>query len=162
MNSLTYSFLLTFLAGISTLIGTIIIFIIKKKTTKVIAGSLSFAAGVMITVSLTDLIPESFMLVSNKFLNFPAILICLIFFVIGIILSMLIDYFFPNDVNNLSKSNKKLFRVGIISMLAIILHNIPEGIATFMTSNNNLELGTTLTIAIALHNIPEGCYQNAM
>ena len=156
MNSLTYSFLLTFLAGISTLIGTIIIFIIKKKTTKVIAGSLSFAAGVMITVSLTDLIPESFMLVSNKFLNFPAILICLIFFVIGIILSMLIDYFFPNDVNNLSKSNKKLFRVGIISMLAIILHNIPEGIATFMTSNNNLELGTTLTIAIALHNIPEG------
>ena len=41
-------------------------------------------------------------------------------------------------------------------MVAIVLHNIPEGIATFITSNNNLKLGITLTIAIALHNIPEG------
>ena len=41
-------------------------------------------------------------------------------------------------------------------MLAIILHNIPEGIATYLTSSNNMKLGMTLTIAIALHNIPEG------
>ena len=41
-------------------------------------------------------------------------------------------------------------------MIAIILHNVPEGIATFMTSSNDLKLGITLTIAIALHNIPEG------
>ena len=65
---------------------------------------------------------------------------------------MLIDHFFPNQIND----NNQLFRVGIISMLAIIFHNIPEGIATFMTTHNNLSLGTTLTIAIALHNIPEG------
>lgn len=49
-----------------------------------------------------------------------------------------------------------LYRVGIISMLAIILHNIPEGMATFMAGNTNLHLGIALTIAIALHNIPEG------
>ena len=41
-------------------------------------------------------------------------------------------------------------------MLAIILHNIPEGIATFLTTNANAKLGITLAIAIALHNIPEG------
>lgn len=41
-------------------------------------------------------------------------------------------------------------------MLAIILHNIPEGIATFLTTNSNAKLGITLAIAIALHNIPEG------
>lgn len=41
-------------------------------------------------------------------------------------------------------------------MIAIILHNVPEGIATFMTSTNDLKLGITLTIAITLHNIPEG------
>ena len=41
-------------------------------------------------------------------------------------------------------------------MLAIILHNIPEGIATYMAGNTSLSLGITLTIAIALHNIPEG------
>ena len=41
-------------------------------------------------------------------------------------------------------------------MLAIIMHNIPEGIATFIATNTNISLGISLTIAIALHNIPEG------
>ena len=41
-------------------------------------------------------------------------------------------------------------------MIVIMMHNIPEGIATFITTNNNIKLGITLTIAIALHNIPEG------
>lgn len=41
-------------------------------------------------------------------------------------------------------------------MLAIILHNIPEGIVTFLSSQSNVKLGISLTIAIALHNIPEG------
>lgn len=41
-------------------------------------------------------------------------------------------------------------------MIAIILHNIPEGIATFLTTSENVELGISLAIAIALHNIPEG------
>lgn len=41
-------------------------------------------------------------------------------------------------------------------MLAIILHNIPEGIATFLSTENNISLGLSLAIAITLHNIPEG------
>ena len=52
--------------------------------------------------------------------------------------------------------DSKLYKIGIFSMLAIILHNIPEGIATFLTTNANAKLGITLAIAIALHNIPEG------
>lgn len=41
-------------------------------------------------------------------------------------------------------------------MIAIMLHNIPEGIATYLTSNHDVKLGITLAIALALHNIPEG------
>ena len=41
-------------------------------------------------------------------------------------------------------------------MLAICLHNIPEGIITFISSYEDLTLGISLTIAITLHNIPEG------
>ena len=52
--------------------------------------------------------------------------------------------------------SNNLYRVGIISMLAIIVHNIPEGIATFMATNSSVKLGLSLAIAIALHNIPEG------
>ena len=41
-------------------------------------------------------------------------------------------------------------------MIAIIIHNIPEGIATYISSETNLKLGISITIAIAMHNIPEG------
>ena len=53
-------FLLTTIAGLSTMIGTFLIFLSKKKSNFIILSSLSFAAAVMMTVSFTDLIPESY------------------------------------------------------------------------------------------------------
>lgn len=152
MNNITIAFILTILAGFSTMIGSIFVFF-KNKNHKILISSLGFAAGVMITVSFTDLISESYILLSNEFTLFPRIIYILIFIITGIILSMLIDKYLPE---NNQASNKNLYRVGIISMLAIILHNVPEGIATFMAANTNITLGISLAIAIALHNIPEG------
>lgn len=151
MNNTTYAFLICSLAGLSTMLGCIIIFI-KNKSDNILIGSLSFAAGVMSTVSVTDLIPEAITYLDEVFYQFPKFIVIFIFINIGIILSMIIDKYLPENKNN----NSKLYRVGIISMLAIILHNIPEGIATFMTSTTNLRIGISLSIAIALHNIPEG------
>lgn len=143
-------FLLTTIAGLSTMVGTFLIFVSKKKSKLTILTSLSFAAAVMMTVSLTDLIPESFSMLSMHFKTFPTVLVLFIFVNFGIILSFTIDKYLP-DI-----SNDGLYRIGVISMLAIILHNIPEGIATFMAGNVDIKLGIALTIAIALHNIPEG------
>lgn len=154
MNHVTYGFLLTIFAGLSTMLGTIIIFL-KNKNDNIIIGSLSFAAGVMLTVSITDLIPESFGLLHNIFPIFPTILYILIFIVTGIIISMTIDKYLPDNIES-NTNHKGLYRVGLFSMLAIILHNIPEGIATFMATNSSITLGISLAIAIALHNIPEG------
>lgn len=148
------SFILTTIAGLSTMLGTIFIFKKRIKKETFVANALAFASGVMITVSLTDLIPESHTLLLKCFYPIPVILIGTIFVVVGILFSMLIEYYLPEKKNG--KMDSKLYRVGIISMLAIILHNIPEGIATFMTSTHNFSLGVSLTIAIALHNIPEG------
>ena len=143
------AFILTTLAGLSTLIGTIPIFI-KNKSNKIIISALAFAAGVMISVSIIDLIPEGINYLNKTFKLFPTILITSIFIIIGIILSMTIDKY-------INKSREgELYKVGIISMIAIILHNIPEGIATYLSSEFNLKLGLSLTTAIALHNIPEG------
>lgn len=153
-NRCLYAFILSFLAGISTVIGALVIFFDKRKNNKIVEVSLSFAAGVMICVSLTDLLPNSFKMILDNNNLFPKIILSLIFMTFGIIISMLIDKYLPD--NSLNTDNKGLYKIGIISMVAIVLHNIPEGIATFITSNNNLKLGITLTIAIALHNIPEG------
>lgn len=149
---IAYSFFITSFAGLSTMIGTLIIFFKNKNQNKIITASLSFAAGVMICVSLLDLIPESIELLTHTFKNFVSIIIFMIFFCIGVITSMTIDRYMPES----KQHESKLFRVGLISMLAIVIHNIPEGIATFMASNMDKSLGISLAVAIAMHNIPEG------
>lgn len=146
-----YSFLITFIAGASTLLGMIVLLFNKKNSDKIISVSLSFASGVMITVSLLDLIPEGINLLTSRYKNFVSIMFFLIFLCVGVLTSMFIDKNMPEN-----KSNDKLYRVGIISMLAIILHNIPEGIATFMASSMDMKLGISLALAISMHNIPEG------
>ncbi len=151
MSNNILAFLLSTIAGFSTLIGFLFIFI-KKDKEIIISRALGFASGVMFTISIIDLIPNSLDLLIYKYKFIYSLLIVLIVFFIGIIISCIIN----QKVDKISKNNSKLYKLGIINMLAIILHNIPEGIATYITSNNNIKLGLTLTIAIALHNIPEG------
>ena len=147
---ITLPFLMTTLAGISTLLGSILIFI-KAKEDKLLSSSLAFAAGVMITVSFTDLIPSSINKIGEYCPFTATICLCLIGINVGVLLSNFIEKKIEKKDNSSS-----LYKVGIISMLAIILHNIPEGIATYISCKNDFSLGLKLTIAIALHNIPEG------
>ena len=146
-----YPIILTTLSGFATLIGIIPIFVKIKNKDYIIASSCAFASGVMICISIFDLIPESIKYLSNNFSSFMIIFLCFIFIVIGIILSMILD----NYIDKVGHGGT-LFKVGILSMIAIILHNIPEGIVTFMVSNKNIMLGISICLAIALHNIPEG------
>jgi ZIP family zinc transporter len=46
--------------------------------------------------------------------------------------------------------------MGLITGLAIALHNLPEGLATFVATLADPHLGVAVAFAIALHNIPEG------
>ena len=125
MNNTSFAFLLTIIAGLSTMIGTLVIFNKKKNTDKIILSSLAFAAGVMITVSITDLIPESINLFRNNLSQIGTLLLSFLSIILGIVISMIIDYYIPDKPINTVK-DKSLFKVGIISMIAIIMHNIPE------------------------------------
>lgn len=141
-------FIISFIAGCSTLIGYFFIYL-DNRNNRVLIASLGFSSGVMFFISIFDLIPESIKLILYNFDIIISFIICLIFFVIGIILSASLNNF-------IDSSESYLYRIGIISMLAIIIHNVPEGIATYLTSTFDLKLGITLAFSIALHNIPEG------
>ena len=117
-------FLITFLAGCSTLIGYLFVYF-KNHSNKVLISSLAFASGVMLLISIYDLIPSSFHSISSIYYLIPSFLICSVFVVGGILLSMTIDKYLPDN----SYQDSYLYRVGMISMIAIILHNIPEGIS---------------------------------
>lgn len=151
MSTNMYAFLLSSIAGFSTLIGFLFVFI-KKDSESIISKSLGFASGVMFTISIIDLIPNSFLLIIKEYNLIYALFLIITAFLVGIIVSSIID----KKVEKKSKNGLKLYKLGIITMLVIMMHNIPEGIATFITTTNNAKLGVILTIAIALHNIPEG------
>jgi ZIP family zinc transporter len=152
-----YALLLSIIAGMATLIGAIIVIIIKKENKKFISASLGFASGIMISVSMLELFSKSNELITNSTNTLLGAIISTICLAFGMFITFLINHFVQDEnkaVNNLS--NNKLLTTGIVSMLVIALHNFPEGIATFMSSYGNTALGISITIAIAMHNIPEG------
>lgn len=150
MNKLINCFLTTLLAGLSTTLGIIPCLFKNIKKEKIISASLMFSSGVMITISIISLIPESFKLLTYTFTKKQAILVTLFLFATGIFIFKIIN---KNAQNN---TKDKLYNLGILSLFTIIIHNLPEGIATFISTSSNPILGLKLVFAIALHNIPEG------
>lgn len=151
MNTTTLSFTITLIAGLATVLGIIPIFFKKKRQDQTIAAALAFSSGIMLTISLISLIPEATSLINESFLKLPALLISAIFIVLGISISTIVD---SKIEKKLSASN--LYKLGLISAIVLILHNIPEGITTYASTTTNERLGLKLSLAIALHNIPEG------
>lgn len=151
MNNFLYAFLISTLAGLSTLIGCIFIFIKIKNINRFLSISLSFSSCVMILISIFDLIPNSFFEIFFKY-RYTGLLMCVFVFSLGVFLINISN----KIVNKLEEKGSSLYKLGIISAIVLIMHNIPEGIITFLTSNNDLSLGIKIAIAITLHNIPEG------
>ena len=146
----TLPFLLCLIAGLSTLLGSLFIFI-KGDKNKIIKHALAFASGVMLSVSIFDLIPESLTMFQSTTRNFIFLNI-MVFIIIGLVIPLFIDKILPNKIDQ----NSKLYKLGIFTMIAIIIHNLPEGMITYITADHNLKLGVTIAIAIAMHNLPEG------
>ena len=149
--STLYAFLLSLMAGMSTLLGSLVIFFKLRNNSinKFITFCLSFSIAIMIGISITDLIPPSFYSIVFNCGFYIGIPIIIISFIIGFLIVRMINYLIKAD-------NNSLHRLGILSMIALILHNFPEGIATFMGGVKSPTLGLKLSIAIMFHNIPEG------
>lgn len=128
---------------IGTIIGTLSVLFIKNEN-NLIKKAFGFSAGVMLVASFLSLLNPSIEMSNNWF---PP--------VIGILFGTFIILSLDLKIN---KNNKGY----LIIIIAIILHNIPEGIATgaslvgSVTNKIPLKSALLLSGAITLHNIPEG------
>jgi len=144
-------FLITLIAGLSTVLGCFAIYIKPKNINKFISISLSFSATVMILISITDLIPSSFLNILENVRVGKALFFMTLAFVMGAFLINIFD----KKIDKY-KTDNNLYKVGILSAVVLVLHNLPEGVATFLSSYNDIGIGLNLALAIACHNIPEG------
>lgn len=165
MDQLTIqlAFLLTIIAGLSTGIGSLIAMLAKRTNTDFLSLALGFSAGVMIYVSFMEMMPQAATMLSDSFGGKLGNLFLILSFFGGMALITLIDFLIPESSNpheihgvEEMKKQHKLQHTGILVAATIAIHNFPEGIATFMSALNSMEIAIPITIAIAIHNIPEG------
>jgi len=148
--------ILTVLAGAATFIGAILGVLGQKPSNRLLAFSLGFAAGIMLLISLMEMLPAA---LSTQDMS-PVLGYGM--FIAGLLgyygLDRLLPHSHPQDLmpGGSLPSTHKIRRTAILLTLGISLHNFPEGVATYVTASNNLELGFGIALAVALHNIPEG------
>jgi ZIP family zinc transporter len=168
-SNVQIALLFSTLAGLSTGIGGAVVYFSKLKNTSFLSLSMAFSAGVMIYVSFVEMLPHSFDELSNVYGGTKGNIFAVGLFFSGMLLVYLIDKLIPSPehapIANEEESNmdlalvkdrKGLFKTGVLVAVAIGIHNFPEGIATFVSSMNDLSKGAIIAFAIAMHNIPEG------
>ena len=167
--NLYFAMALTIFAGLSTGIGGLIVLLVSRTNTKILSISLGFSAGVMIYVSFVELLEESRHLLSASLGAELGGVLSVVAFFGGILITGIIDKLVPSyenphesrNVNSMQEASQvapsqKLLRTGIFTAGIIIMHNLPEGMATFVSAIQEPKLGIAIAIAIAIHNIPEG------
>lgn len=155
--------LLTFFAGLATVVGGCFTFFIKRTNIRALSIGLGFSAGVMIFLSFTEILTNAKEMI-GKFYPNNANWLVLVGFALGLFIAILIDYFVPDHIEEdlfsgqekCTNSPHRIKRAGLLTAIAISVHNFPEGMATFFVSTQNLAMGFTVAMAIAIHNIPEG------
>ncbi len=168
-STILFAFALTLFAGLSTGIGSTIGLLAKRTNTAFLAASLGFSAGVMLYVSFVEMLTGSRESLVTEMGETAGNWVCVASFFGGILLIGLIDRIIPDfqnphemrDVEDLNREispekKKHLLRMGVLTALAIGIHNFPEGLATFVAALEEPALGISIAIAIAIHNIPEG------
>ena len=146
-----------------TAIGSAMVFFMKntlsKKVEKLLLG---FASGVMIAASIWSLIIPSIEMAESQ--NIIPWVPAVIGFVLGIVFLLIIDCIVPHLEQGKVKGIKAKLTNTTMMVLAVTLHNIPEGMAVGVvfagilsgTSDVTLAAAYALAIGIAIQNFPEG------
>ena len=164
VHSPWFALTLSALAGLATGIGGIITFFTKHTSRRFLSASLGFSAGVMIYVSLSEMLPDARRLLSAEIGGRAGGWAVTLAFFAGIAVTALIDFLIPepenphepHNIEELNACPPSLLKSGVITAIAITIHNFPEGIATMMTALHDTHVGISIAFAVGMHNIPEG------
>ena len=148
---------------LGTTLGAALVFFLKDKLHPLVEKSfLGFAAGVMIAASVWSLILPAMELTSHSLKWFPAA----IGFLLGIFFLLALDQFVPHIHLNQEEPEGIHMQLKKTTMLilAVTMHNIPEGMAVGIVfagmlaegSAISLSAALSLSVGIAIQNFPEG------
>ncbi len=148
--------ILPLIEGLLFLVGIYISKIVKNKK-KLSNFAVSLALIVLFGLIFGDLIVELKEIYGSY--NLRIIITC----VLGIIILKLLDKFVPthHHEHHDSEKNKEehqshLYHIGLVTLISLIIHNIVEGMATYLMGITDLKSGLIMALGVGLHNIPLG------
>lgn len=149
--------LITLAAGLSFFLGALVPALFKNKN-KISEFSIAMAFSVMLGVIILDLIPEALELFGNIKKAYRILAIAG-FGILGISLLKILDIFVPDHDHNKvpkNKHEKHLYHIGLVTAIALLFHNIVEGISIYSSYLVDQKMGILLSLGVMLHNIPFG------
>ncbi len=159
MDSLS-SLIFTLIIGLFLLVGTAIVFVFKN-TERIITFSISMALGVMSSLILFELIPVAYSSINEKYTRFWTVTIILISSLAGLFVLRFLDEKIPAHEESKEKDTH-YYHIGLVSSIALMLHNVIEGMAIYSSAISGMYLGILVGIGVALHNIPMGMEISSM
>ena len=150
-----------------TAVGSGIAFLAKHTKKVFLSVSLGFSAGVMIYVSMIEIFVEAQTLLTAQAGAKAGRWLTVLAFFGGMLLIAVIDKLIPSaenphEVKSVEAEQEgapapgKMMRTGVLTAVAIAVHNFPEGLATFVSALQEPGIAIPIVAAIAMHNIPEG------
>lgn len=147
------SLILTLICGLFFLVGIILYNKFKnKKSLNIITISCAFI--IILGLIELDLIPE-LIEVGKWWL--------ILFVLLGLSLLLILDLFIPNHSHKHKENDEEkaahqnhLAHIGTVTLIALLLHNMVEGMALYGVATANLKSGILMCLGISLHNLPFG------
>ena len=166
LDPVLQAFLATCFTWFLTAVGAAVVFFFKEIDRKVLDGMLGFAAGVMIAASFWSLLAPAIALAEDQ--GKPGWLPAVVGFLLGGLFLAALDRVLPHlhigSPEDEAEGIKTSWHRSVLLVLAITLHNFPEGLAGGVAfgavaagvPEATLGAAAALAIGIGLQNLPEG------
>lgn len=140
--------LLSLLSVLTTALGVMLALLIRENV-RAIAMGIGFSAGIMVLISLLELVPEA-----RAAIGTPAVAVTV---ASGATLMWIVDLAIPHGhlVREHGLADTRLIRSAYLVVVGLVLHDVPEGFAMANAYVASPSLGLLVALAIALHNLPE-------
>ncbi|WDM21378.1 ZIP family metal transporter [Paenibacillus polymyxa] len=140
----------SFISALSTGLGAVPILFMRNITHRLRDVLLAYAAGIMTSASVYNLIPEAIQH-SNWFVLTAGILL-------GCLVLLVMEMYIPHaDLEDPYSKTFQLESKSFLIIAAITLHNLPEGLSVGVSyASETQNLGNLIAFSIGLQNAPEG------
>lgn len=159
--------IVSLLAGLATTVGALVALLPWMRRDVWLGAALAFAAGAMVAICVVEIVPRTYEDLAQSHTGGGAVALTAVSVLVGVgvVIALATPWLHHRWTRSLGRGSAEdgagdtrvnLRRSAVLVAAVVALHNLPEGMGTFLATVSDPALGISLAVAIALHNVPEG------